>query len=175
MRKTLLLMVALVLAGCEKSPPEETALSGPAPPAAALISLSGGLTLDQALAMMERELSYALRGEGDVAARLEIAETITDRLLETQLPFAWITSRSYSVEPMLRQIQALADRIIAERRSGEHPDVVRRDMVDLLALVRGLRAGLSQGGGPQPASLDSLLARYAADTLAADPPTTTGQ
>ncbi|MGH7466519.1 MAG: hypothetical protein ACRENP_00890 [Longimicrobiales bacterium] len=169
MRKAPLFLVSIVMIGCHRSDPEGTALSGPVQPAAALASLGSVLPLDQALAMVERELTFALRGEGDVAVRLEIAETITDRLLETQLPFAWITSRSYSVEPMLRQIQALADRIIAERRSGEYPDVVRRDMTDLLELVQGLRAGLKAGGGPQPASLDSLLARYAADTLAASP------
>jgi hypothetical protein len=165
MRKRLLILALPVLAACDRGN-EDAALSAPPPPAAAVAPLGGGQALDQALELIERELDHSVRGEGNVRERLERAEAITDRLVETQLPFAWITSRSYGVEPMLRQIQVLADRIMAQQRGGVHPDAIRRDLVDLLELVRGLRAGLKEGGGPHPPSLDSLLARYAADTLA---------
>jgi hypothetical protein len=165
MRKRLLILAAAMLPACERGNSADPALSGPTP-AAAMVRLNGGLALDEALALIESELDLTLKGEGNARARIERAEAVTDRLVETQLPFAWISSRSYGVEPMLRQIQVLADRIVAQQRNGKHPDAIRRDVIDLLELVRGLRAGLREGGGPHPPSLDSLLARYAADTLA---------
>ena len=173
MKKTLILL-PILLVGCGRETRDEPALSGPVPPGAALVSMPSNVSLDSALKLVEREIVLAQRGEGDFGARLQTAEAITDRLIETQMPFAWISSRSYGVEPMLRQIQTLADRIIAEYRSQARPEAIRRDLDDLHELVRGLRLGLRAGGGPHPPTLDSLLARYGADTLAATVATPSG-
>jgi hypothetical protein len=165
MRKTVLLLLPWIVA-CERSNPEENAVSSPAPPpSAALAPIRGQVRLDQTLAQLESQLTAAIRGDGEFTEHLTNAEAITDRLLETQLPFAWITSRAYGVESKLRQIQSLADRLLAQLRSGVREEVVRRDARDMFQRVRDLRTALRAGGGPPPLSLDSLLAAYAADSL----------
>ena len=96
-----------------------------------------------------------------------MAEAISDRLLETQLPFTWLQDRAYGVPSMLRQIQALADRIVAEQLWGG-PVMDQQKLADLQDLqnkVKTLRAGLRGKGGVSPLPLDSLLAKYAADSL----------
>lgn len=165
MRKTILLLLPWIVA-CQRSNPEENAISAPAPgPSVALAPLRGQVRLDQTLAQLESQLAAALRDDSQFTEHLINAEAITDRLLETQLPFAWITSRSYGVESILRQIQSLADRLLAELRSGVREEVVRRDARDMYQRVRDLRIALRAGGGALPISLDSLLAAYAADSL----------
>jgi hypothetical protein len=169
---TRFLILTILLAACGSGNAEDSPGTGSGQaPAAALVPMRGEVALDQALMNIERELLLGLRDQDEMDRHLERAEAITDRLLETQMPFAWVNSRSYGVEPMLRQIQALADRIVAERRNNSPRESIRRDLTDLRLLVRRLRLGIRAGGGPQPPSLDSLLARYAADTL--DVPTTT--
>jgi hypothetical protein len=163
MRKTLLLLLPLV-AACARSNPEDAEVSGPAPPPSAAL-VRGPVRLDQTLAQLESELAAAIRGDGEFSEHLINAEAITDRLLEAQLPFTYISSRSYGVEPILRQIQSLADRVLAEMRTNVRQDIVERDVRDIYKRVRDLRAALRAGGGPLPMSLDSLLAAYAADSL----------
>ncbi len=142
-------------------------MSGPAPPpSAALIRTSASATLDYNLGLLQRELATALSTEDKRSDHLIRAEAITDRLLESKLPFAWMRGSSYGVEARVRQIQALADRVLSEMRSGLSAPIVLRDVRDLQTQVIQLRAGLRGGGGPAPASLDALLAAYAADTLA---------
>ena len=161
------LMPALLLAtlaACSQGNPEEDAVSGPAPPPAAAFAMRGAVSLDRSLAMIADEV-LAAQNEGDLTNRLVRAEAISDRLLETKLPFAWMTARAYGVESLLRQIQSLSDRILAELRRGAHPEEIDRDLKDLAAKVKDLRAGLKSGGGPMPISLDSLLAAYSADSL----------
>lgn len=172
MKKLLLLLI--IAAACEQSNPEESAVSGPAPPpAAALVPLKGADQLDQTLYLLEKELNAALAGDldGDGQNRLVRAEAISDRLLETRLPFAWLSSQAYAVEPMLRQIQALADRILAQQRSGARKELIHRDLMDLRRKVVELRAALRAGGTHAPPTLDQLLAGYAADsgTISSDP------
>jgi hypothetical protein len=165
MRKTLLLLLPWIVS-CQQSNPEEDAVSSPAPPPSmALAPIRGHVRLDQTLAQLESELAAAIRDDGQFTERLTNAEAITDRLLETQLPFAWITSRSYGVESVLRQVQSLADRLLAQLRSGVREEVVRRDAREMYQRVRDLRLALRAGGGAPPLSLDSLLAAYAADSL----------
>jgi hypothetical protein len=165
MRKVLLVSVSLL--ACSRSNPEDLAVSSPAPPpSAALVRLSRSTTLDYSLALLQRELAAALKDADKREDHLFRAEAITDRLLESQLPFAWMKATSYGVEPRVRQIQALADRILAEIRSGLSAPLVTRDIRELDAKVTALRAGLRAGGGPAPPSLEALLAAYAADTLA---------
>lgn len=157
MKKAVVLAVTLCVA-CSRETPEETA------PATALAPVRGAASLESTLVLLERELNSAMDSE-DRAERLVAAEAITDRLLETQLPFAWLTARAYGVQSLLRQIQSLADRIVAELRSGEKTEIIERDVRDLKSKVQELRAGLRAGGGNPPISLDSLLAAYAADSL----------
>jgi hypothetical protein len=164
MRKTLLL-ICVCLAGCRDSDPNAVSSS---PPTVALARNAG--TLDQALALLERELTDAINSSGnDTKVHLERAEAISDRLLETQLPFAWLQDSAYGVASMLRQIQALADRIVAEQHWSWGTPVINRQMLadlqDLQTKVKTLRQGLRGRGGSAPMPLDSLLAKYAADSL----------
>jgi hypothetical protein len=165
MRKVVLLSVCLL--GCSRGNPEEVAVSAPPPPSAAVLAPGTGATLDARLAQLENELNSAIaHPNDDFSNKLIRAEAITDRLLETKLPFAWIRTSSYGVEPMVRQIQALADRVLAEMRSGMPTDSVMPDVRMLQDRVKRLRAGLRTAGSAAPPSLDQLLAAYAADTLA---------
>jgi hypothetical protein len=166
MRQNALVLLLPALLACSQGNPEEAAISSPAPPpAAALAPLRGPVQLDRTLAQLEGELVRAINGVGDFNAHLIRAEAITDRLLETQMPFAWLNARRYGVEPMLRQIQSLADRILAQMRSGVGSDEVERETRAMHKRVRDLRFALRAGGGSPPLSLDSLLAAYAADSL----------
>ena len=159
-----LIPVLLLTLGCSQENPEEAVRSPAAPPAAALAMPRGAVSLERSLIALEQELDAAANSD-DRADRLIRAEAITDRLLETRLPFAWMTARAYGVQSLLRQIQSLADRIIAELRSGEKAEIIEQDVADLRAKVKELQAGLRAGGGAMPLSLDSLLAAYAADSL----------
>lgn len=160
MRKTLFLLF-LGLASCRNEEPAAAPL-----PSVALSGRGAG-TLDQALALLERELDAALEDRNNLGVHLNRAEALTDRLLETQLPFTWLQDSAYGVASMLRQIQALADRVVAQRASGkpEIAPLMLTDLGDLQQKVKTLRAGLRGRGGPSPLPLDSLLARYAADSL----------
>ena len=160
-----MLLVPLVLAGCRRNP-EEAAVSSASPPPAAALARDHR-SLDDGLRELDRLLSLAMRGdlEGDEAEdHLMRAEAITDRLLETEQPFHWMRSRDYSVESAVRQIQALADRVIAKMRNGMDGQDILVDVRDLRRQVIELRRGLAAGGGDPPLSLDSLLARYANDS-----------
>jgi hypothetical protein len=164
-RITLILLSIVVLAaGCRRNP-EDDPVSEPAPPPAAALA-GRGQSLDVSLQLLEKELSAALGSGLDETGEIHVltAEAITDRLLEAELPFKWLTSTRYSVESHVRQIQALADRVVAELRSGTDQATLMRDATDLRRKVISLRAALTKGGGNPPASLDSLLARYANDS-----------
>jgi hypothetical protein len=161
MRKTLLL-VCLCLTACRESDPSTASADLPI----AELGRNAG-TLDGALGLLERELAAAMKSGGDMKVHLARAEAISDRLLETQLPFTWLQDRAYSVASMLRQIQALADRIVAEQLWGG-PVMTQQmltDLQDLQNKVKTLRTGLQGRGGASPMALDSLLAKYAADSL----------
>ena len=125
-----------------------------------------GKSLDASLIELEKELSSALGSnlDNDGKGHLVRAEAITDRLLETKLPFTWLRATSYSLESDVRQIQALADRIIAEMRSGADKSIVSKDVTDLRSRVIGLRRAMAMGGSRPPVPLDSLLAGIQADS-----------
>jgi hypothetical protein len=163
-RTMLLLTFIAVMAGCRRNP-EETAVSQPAPPPAAALARRGA-TLDESLRDLEKELSIALGAGMDESGQDHImrAEAITDRLLEAELPFSWSTARSYRLEAYVRQIQALADRLVAEMRSGRDRSAPMREATDLRRKVIELRRAIALGGGNAPPSLDSLLAAHPADT-----------
>jgi hypothetical protein len=163
--RLLVLMLIPVLAGCKKNP-EESAVSQPAPPPAAALARQS-LTLDQSLVQLEKELSMAIGTGMDKSAEPHIlrAEAITDRLLETELPFGWLKAHAYSLDSWVRQIQALADRVVAQMRSGVDQTTITRDVTELRNKVIGLRKSLAQGGGNPPPSLDSLLAGHEPDSV----------
>lgn len=166
MRFIVPLMAALALIGCRGRNPEDAAVSDPSPPPAAALAAQHQ-SLDEGLKQLDRELAGALRGDlesQEAKAHLMQAEAITDRLLESDLPFFWLRTRDYSVESAVRQIQALADRVVAKMRNGMEGQDILEDARDLKQKVLTLRRDLSGGGGPIPLSLDSLLARYARDT-----------
>src|SRR5690606_13338887 len=96
--------------------------------------------------------------------RIYRAEAITDRILETELPFAWLQA-SYSVEAWLRQLQAMADRIVAQIRRSESEERILGDVARLRESVMVLRTEISREGGPMPPPLDSLLAWYEVDSM----------
>ncbi len=160
--RTILVAAALgpALQGCRIRNPEDSAGTSPTPPpAAALVLASDTVSLATQLARLEGIASQALQDASDDDRRTHIlqAEAITDRLLETRLPFAWMNDR-YSVEARLRQLQAAADRIVAEMRRGELGQPVNDDLTELRDRVAALRQELQQGGGQAPPSVDSLIA-----------------
>lgn len=147
----------LPLVGCWDKDDE---LSGPAPPPAALIApVRESMSLDERLAVLQGELSAAIDGElqDDAVTRVVRAEAITDRLLETDIPLKLI-DEGYFVESRLRQIQASADRILAQMRRGERRSEVLAEVKSLHEDVVGLRAALRRSPGRVPPTpLDSLL------------------
>ncbi len=165
MRVATIILSSCLLAGCNRNP-EEAATSDPTPPPAAALAREHR-SLDDGLQQVDRALSQAMRGdlEGQSAKdHLMQAEAITDRLLETELPFQWMRARDYSVESAVRQIQSLADRVIAKLRNGMDGQAILPDVREMRTKVIELRRGLAAGGGAAPLSLDTLLARYANDS-----------
>jgi hypothetical protein len=165
--RTVIGMVALgaLAAGCQRSPAGEQGVIPLPPPAAEIAPLRESMTLDERLALLERELAAAQAGrlEGQALDRMLRAEAITDRLLEVPAPFPWL-ARGYSVDARLRQLQALADRIIAELRRGTPPERLLDEVQALRRAASDLRLALREGGGDMPIPLDSLLAGSLPDT-----------
>jgi hypothetical protein len=157
--------VLLVLAAACRRNPEESAVSQPEPPPAAALAVQGK-SLDANLRDLEVELSKALGSGIDKSGEEHMlrAEAITDRLLEVELPYTWLRATNYSLEGYVRQIQALADRIVAELRSGTDRGTVMQDATLLRREVIGLRRNLAMGGEKAPVPLDSLLAGMVADS-----------
>lgn len=162
MRTPLLVLGCLVLLpACRQQNLEEQSVSGPTPPPAAALGPGGeAVPLDDQLAELERQLAAALeQGVDDRAlARLVRAEAISDRLLQAHAPVEWLAS-DYSLESRLRQLQALADRIMAEVRRGVLREQVVADVRSLHASVVEIRRELREpGGGDAPPTLRRLLA-----------------
>lgn len=160
----LVLTLVATLAGCRRNP-EESAVSQPAPPPAAALA-RGTITLDNSLQELEKELSTALGTGLDDSGGSHIlrAEAITDRLLEAQLPFTWLAAGPYHLESKVRQLQALADRVVAELRSGMDRTALMQEVTALRKDVIDLRRAVALGGGNPPPALDSLLAQHPADS-----------
>lgn len=130
------------------------------PPAAALSGGPSGVLLGERLERLEADLAAVLRDgfDEDAQAYLLRAEAATDRLLEDEPEHGWLAS-GYLVEARLRQIQALADRVVSEMRRGVARELVLEDVAALRVSVADLRAQLAQpGNGSPPPTLDSLLA-----------------
>jgi len=171
MRRTISSPTAVLLlawlGGCQQNPAEERMSAPPPPPAALIAPVSNVMTLDERLGRLQVELDSAIAGgmRNQVVPRLFRAEAITDRILEVEPPFEWLSER-YFVESKLRALQAHADRIVAQIRRGEPQDVTLPEVVELRHSVADLRSQLAAGqGGEPPVPLDSLLAGAVPDTL----------
>lgn len=155
--------IALLLAGvlpagttaCTPDPAAERLNAQGAPPAAAMFSpRQGAESLDGQLERLLAEMAAAMEGEPD---RLLLAEAITDGLMEAQRPFDWLGS-GYDVEARLRQLQAMADRVVARLRRGSSLGDVEEDVETMVHAVNDLRRQMAAArGGPAPPTLDSLL------------------
>lgn len=144
----------------------------PPPPAAMIAPVREYMSLAEKLERLQAELDAALaRGGMDAYTRIRIyrAEAITDRILESEPPFAWLGS-AYGVEAWLRQLQALADRVVAQIRRSEPEARILADVAALRESVATLRAELARPGGPPPPPLDTLLATFEIDSMPTDIP-----
>lgn len=147
---------ALVLAACAGDPGQERLEGSDAPPPAAAVSPQETESLDSQLQRLRVELAAGMEGDPE---RLLQAEAITDGLMEARRPFDWLAT-GYDVEARLRQLQAMADRVVAQLRRGAELATVAEDVADITTALTDLRAQLAAGrGGPAPPGLDSLLAR----------------
>jgi len=118
-----------------------------------------GEPLDSMLWRLDQHLVNAMTGqlEDESLDELHRAEALTDRLLEARMPFEWITGDQYSVQSRLRQIQSLADRVIAEVETMAPRDQLLLDLRELRGEVVELREALSKGGTRAPPSIEQLL------------------
>ena len=174
MNRTLLIWVLpLAAAGCWTSP-DDSGIAGEAPPpAAALTEIGSATPLDEGLRLLEEELTPILQQELDDAERNERllrAEAIADRLLETRLPFEWLAADNYGLAARLRQIQALADRVIAQMRSGAPRDSIISGVASLRSDVTALRESIARGGTRAPPSLEELLTDFESTRRRPPPP-----
>ncbi len=162
----LVLATTLLASACRPRNLEDSAGAAPEPPpAAAIATAADTIPLTQQLQRLEEVTRSALQDEGQDAMRVHIlqAEALTDRLLEARLPYQWMANQ-YSVEARLRQLQALADRIVAEFRRDEARESIRQDLSLMLDRVTSLRQELRLAGRPAPPSIDSLLAGVPQDS-----------
>lgn len=140
---------------------------GQAPPPAAALYGEGAIGLETRLERLEADLAAILDSDLDEASQAHLlsAEAITDRLLEDEPSTEWLPS-GYIVEARLRQIQALADRIVAELRRGVAEELILEDIAALRLSVRDLRSRLASARtASTPPPLDSLLAGYENDRI----------
>lgn len=128
--------------------------------AAVMTQIRPGMPLDEMLQQLDQQLALALQGqlEGEAVEHFRRAEAISDRLLEARLPFEWLTAEQYSLESRLRQIQSLADRVLAQLNTGTPRDTVLLELRLLRGEVLRLRETVAQGGGRAPTPLRELLA-----------------
>lgn len=153
MRTAVILFPALLLiAACDDD--SNAQLGNDAPPAAALTPGMDAENLDVQLQTLEAEIGRALDGE---SGRLLTAEAITDRLIHADRSVDWL-SPGYDVEARLRQIQSMADRIVAQLRRGMDLETVREEVAVMRVAVQDVQRQLAMpGGGDAPPALDSLL------------------
>jgi hypothetical protein len=177
MRVVVLAFSMSIVVGCrppaDELPPNEAAV-------AVMTEIRPGMPLDEMLQLLDQELVHALTGrmEGEAVNHFRRAEAISDRLLEARLPFEWVTADAYSLESRLRQIQSMADRVLAQVTTATPRDTVLQNLRLLRTEVLQVREAVAQGGGRAPPPLQQLLAdtarlrRQAAPAGGAAPPGT---
>jgi hypothetical protein len=169
MRVLNLISIFLLAAGCDRGEVFERSQVAAPPPAVVLTSALGSLSLVEKLTLLDRELAAgAARSELDdhAIARYFRAEAITDRLLESKMPYPWL-AEGYDLEARIRQIQSLADRVVAQIRRGSSESGIEEDVVQLRRQIADLRLALEEPGSEAPPTLDLLLAGVRADSIRA--------
>jgi hypothetical protein len=145
------LFVSVLVVACRGSTPDDGAATDLS--AAASLPDATSLPLDQLLEMLQKELDLVFeneKSEEEATAHLIRAEELTDRLLDSRIPFEWLSAEQYSVDARLRQIQALADRVLAQIRIREPWPSIMADARTLRESVERLRAELAEGGTAAP-------------------------
>lgn len=170
MSRKYLVLVCLCAVGCARGGDEvKVAAVGAPPPAVVLTSALGPLSLNEKLILLEQELAAGAAQEKvneEAIVRFFRAEAITDRLLASEEPFRWL-AEGYDLEARIRQIQSLADRVVAQVRRGAADDGILEDVAVLLRQVKELRSSLSVPGGAAPPTLEALLSSVPADSIRA--------
>lgn len=151
----------VALTACSQKNPEYDPMSAPPPPPAAVLGPAlDSIPLTTKLARMQALLDDALaRGiTGQGTTRIVAVKLLADRLLEVPPPYPWLKA-GYSTNAKLRQVEALADRVLAElRRDDVDESVALADTRQLRDAVIRLRHDLALGGGQPLPPVDSLLA-----------------
>ncbi len=154
-------LALLALAACSQKNPEYDPMSAPPPPPAAVLGPAlDSVPLPAKLARMQDLLddaiAHGITGQG--TTRIVAVKLLSDRLLEVPPPFPWLRA-GYSTDARLRQVEALADRVLSElRRDDVDENVAMADTRQLRDAVAQLRRDLALGGAPAPVPVDSLLA-----------------
>jgi len=154
-------LALLGLAACSHSNPEDDPMSAPPPPPAAVLgpaldSVPLAVKLTRMQALLDDALARGITGQG--TTRIVAVKLLADRLLEVPPPYPWLKTRYYT-DAKLRQVEALADRVLSElRRDDVNVNVALADTRQLRDAVARLRRDLALGGGPAPVPVDSLLA-----------------
>jgi hypothetical protein len=159
MRTVALVLVAVLLPACNNVP---WARQPEAPPAASQgEAFPPGATLGDGLAIIDATLDSALTADFDDAGVQQLlrAEALSDRVLETEMPFGWLTTQNYSVEARVWQIQAQADRIVARLRAGARREDLVPEAEALRRDVNALRSAIAAGGQTPPPPVERLLER----------------
>ncbi len=157
----LALAAPLVLAACSQKNPEYDPMSAPPPPPAAVLgpaldSVPLAAKLARMQALLDDALAHGITGQG--TTRIVAVKLLSDRLLEVPPPFQWLRA-GYYTDAKLRQVEALADRVLSElRRDDVDEKVAMADTRQLRDAVARLRQDLALGGGNAPVPIDSLLA-----------------
>lgn len=153
MKRRIAVLPLVLLAACEDG--DTLRVPDGAPPAAAQIAPGmQTATLDDQLRTLRAEIEAARAGDPE---RLLTAEAVSDQLMQAQRSVDWLAI-GYDVEARLRQLQAMADRIVAQLRRGATLTSVEEDVETMHAAVDDLLTHLARpGGGMAPPSLDSLL------------------
>lgn len=147
--------VVLALVACDIRQ-DQGRVGREAPPPAAVLAPGQDVDLLEQLRRVEAEVDLAL--EGDPGSVLT-AEAMTDQLLHAPRDIDWLAT-GYSVEARLRQIQSLADGIVAAMRRGTSVTGMEPELQLLRASIRDLQQQLQlPGGGDAPPSLETLLAQ----------------
>jgi hypothetical protein len=162
--KKFTLSIVMLLAACGPTPQEDRPVHAAA---AAMAGVRPGAPLDSLLFILEHHLVAALEGrlEGEAATEFRLAEALSDRLLEARLPFEWVPDQQYSLQSRLRQIQSLADRVLAQLDTGVSRDTVLDELQLLREEVIHVRQIVARGGSRAPPPIERLL------ELGADPRT----
>jgi hypothetical protein len=156
MKNIALILSVCAIAACGAAPPDESPMQATA---AIMMELRPGTPLEELLHMLDEHLVRAMAGrmEGDAVSDFRRAEAITDRLLEARLPFEWFAHEQYSLQSRLRQIQSMADRVMAMLDTGAPRDAMLTDLRLLRTEVVRLREAVAQGGTRAPPPIGRLL------------------